>query len=804
MATANGAANLRKGPGGRPRVKNPVVPAIPLPYIQRRAQNQAANAAAAQPAPAQTNGDTQATPKGTPAEPAKAEPVQPHSNGIAKGEGEGQVATAPQAAPAPGIVKPPPREQLPKTPPRLTSYCAAIPAVVPPPSQTPSAPSTNSTAGDISVGTTVSTASGPGSPKSASAPSDEMNARASAAKMYPPPPPNLPAHMPPPFFPSANPQDVMYGMDGPRPSHQPHPSNGSLHFGNFHHESNTSSPAPHSGGYAPPPGLPMPNGRHSHMGRPSGPDFRPQSMGYGNDFEPTSVDPYGPSTAAYAPPDGGYPPYMGNYLPSTPHSFHGSQSSAPPDDMYGQFSPFGAANGSHNQVDDGRARIHASGPMMNMPPPLGMMPPMPPPHMLARMLEPDPEQFISHFKNSFQDPRFADCTLELRFPDNRAPPMKMPAHRLVLSRSAFLEKLMDSDQTPRRKGSSPNTVVITANDKYLRPDTFVTALQRLYGFPLFTIPAPPPGSEDLPLAGGAVDRLSFVVSYAAAGHLLQCLSVTIRGMEMATQLLSWDTLEPSLEFALGQSEARGTIDIHERYPYGTPTRILLDGIVGFVVDHIFPDFVLDTSVADPKGYRRLPEVPESPKRSPNAKRHTPAIAKGTSAHPTHGGRRSRLSKIKFGDMASEGPLSAEGQNGTNTTNQKQGVSTSPHIAALSRVLLNLPFSCLKAVLESPRLGHPEAHGEARQRVAVDVVSERESRRLAAVEAVKTGRVPKPEGARRVLASVEPRSADGWGVLGFQEAVAPVGNTLSPHISRAWVPLAPDGEAAGGFSGAAYP
>ena len=629
-----------------------------------------------------------------------------------------------------------------------------------------------------------------------------MNARAGPGKMYappPPPPPNMVHHMPPPFFPRANNPDVVYSGDGPlapRPSHQPHPSNTSLHFGGFH-DSNASSPAPHAGAYAPPPGLPLANGRPSHMGRPSGPDFRPQSMMFGNEFEPTSMDPYGQSTPSYATPDGGYPPYMGNYLPSTPHSFHGSQSSAPPEEMYGQFSPFGANNGAHNPVDDGRGRMQASGPMMGMPPPLGMMPPMPPPHMLPRMLEPDPEQFISHFKNSFQDPRFADCTLELRFPDNRAPPMRMPAHRLVLSRSGFLEKLMGSDQ-PRRKGPSANTVVVTADDKYLRADTFVTALQRLYGFPLFSIPTPPPGSEDLPLAGGAVDRFSFVVSYAAAGHLLQCISVVLRGMEMASQLIGWDTLEPALEFALGASQARGTIDIHERYHYGDPTRILLDGIVGFVASRISADFSLDTSVEDPKGYARLPEIPQLPKRSPSSKRGTPPIARGTSVH-TAQGRRSRLSKIKFGDLSLEGAPPPDAQNGAATQPQS---TASPQTAALSRVFLNLPFTTLKAVLESPRLA---LDAEARQRIAVDVAAERESRRLAAAEAVKAGVVP-GDGARRVLASVEPRAGDVWGVLGFQEVVAPIGNAGYPHLSRAWVPVADENEKAAGegWEQPAYP
>ena len=109
MAPANGAANLRKGPGARPRVKNPVVPAIPLPYIQRRAQNQAASAAAAasaitQPAPAQTNGDAQATPKGIPAEPAKPESTHTtNSNGAARFEG-GAHAAASDSSSAQGIV----------------------------------------------------------------------------------------------------------------------------------------------------------------------------------------------------------------------------------------------------------------------------------------------------------------------------------------------------------------------------------------------------------------------------------------------------------------------------------------------------------------------------------------------------------------------------------------------------------------------------------------------------------------------------------------------------------------------------
>ncbi|SPO05541.1 uncharacterized protein DNG_08228 [Cephalotrichum gorgonifer] len=794
MAPANGGANPRKGSASKPRPKN-VVPAIPLTYMPRRAQNRVSTT---QPPPSQANGDTQATPKGVAAELAKAEPVPaPTVNGTAKVEGEVQVQVQAQAA---------------------ASEDSSAQVAVEPSFQAPSVPSTNSTVDDSGLDSTATGTPALDSPKSAPG-TDKMNPPTGGPKAYAPPPSNpLPRSMPPPFHPSGNGPNMMYGGDmslGPRPPHhQPHPSNSSLHFGAFH-DSNSSSPAPHSGGYAPPPGLPLPNGRPSHMGRPSGPDFRPQSMMFGNDFEPTSVDPYGQSMASYAPHDGGYPPYMGNYLPSTPHSFHDSQSSGHPDDIYSQFSPHGATNGSqsHNQHQVNGGRPHPSGPMMGMHhPPPGMMPPMPPPHVVHRILEPDPEQFFSHFKNNFQDPRFADCNLELRFPDNRAPPLRIPAHRLVLSRSTFLEQLMVGDHNPRRKGSNASTVTITADDKYLRPDAFITALQRLYAFPLFSIPTPPPGSEDLPLAGGAVDRFNFVVSYAAAGHLLQCVSVVLRGMEMATQLLCWDTLEPALEFAVGASQARGTIDIHERYPYGDPTRILLEGIVGFVASRITTDFVLDPSVTDPQGYSRLPNIPDCAKRSASSKR-PPAIARGSSVHisPGHQGRRSRLTNIKFGDMSVEGSAGVDVPNGPGPANPTQN-HTSPQIAALSRVLLNLPFGCLKAVFESPRFGldaeSPEANSEARQRVAAEVISERESRRLAAVEAVTTGRVSSPDGARRVLSSVEPRAGDDWGVLGFQESVVPISNAHSPHISRAWIPLAgvddDRGSSGTGWSGPAYP
>lgn len=108
MAPANGAANLRKGSAARPRPKSTVIPAIPLPYIQRRAQNHA-HGPAAQPAASQTNGDAQETPKGVFVQPVEAESQKTASSNGTRIGGEVQAPTA-ETYQAEGIVEPHYRE----------------------------------------------------------------------------------------------------------------------------------------------------------------------------------------------------------------------------------------------------------------------------------------------------------------------------------------------------------------------------------------------------------------------------------------------------------------------------------------------------------------------------------------------------------------------------------------------------------------------------------------------------------------------------------------------------------------------
>ncbi|PKS12347.1 hypothetical protein jhhlp_001647 [Lomentospora prolificans] len=814
----NGTAAARKGPTTRHRNVNPVVPAIPLPYMQKRAQKQSISKGSAAPVslPSSTtgaNGDSQTTPKGVPLQHTQPGVSDP---GISNEAKRSELMTQPAEIPAGSVQAATLLAHIVGIDnSSTTSDSTRADTQKPTPTMTDTASSRElvSTSGASSVSEKPAENHRKSSPREAIgqsgmlAPTTTLSIRASNPlsivvsrdQAHPAPVTFRPDMMnalrrdSPAFQPGANVQESFTlpnshngSHPGPmmntRPSHHPHASVSSITFGGLH-DSNNSSPAPLSGGYGPPPGFPVPNGG-SYMGRPSGPEFRPQPFVYGNNIDPTTtMDHYGQTMPAYAPHDGGYHPYMGNYMPATPHSFQGSQPSPQPEDN----GMYGIPNGAHGHFDDGPARGPTS--MYGMGPPPGMLPPMHPLHVVSQTLETDVEQLLEQVKRQFQDAKFSDCILELFFPDHRAPPLKFHAHRFVLAQSRTLEQLMLDSSTSRRKAHSGLlTVMVRADDRYLRSDAFMMAIQRLYGFPLFDIPPPPPGTEDLPLAGGAVDQFKFVISYAAAGHFLQYRSIVVRGMEMASRLVGWETVELALEFSLSSSTARGTIDFHEKWHYGSATNILYEAIVAFVANHLTTEFQLDFAVCDPEGYGRLPKV-DAQKEQAGARSTSPAIARGSvmKLTPKH---RSRLSKIKFGDMASEDVKPAQ-RNGNNGVSKR----TTEQSGILSRILLNLPFDSVKTILESPRFGmdaeNVAVRDEARFRLISDVLGERETRRQGALDAVKEGRIANADAVRRTLSSVQPRTTDECAVLGYQETVAPASNSGTPYISRVWVPLSSD-------------
>ncbi|KAG5974977.1 hypothetical protein E4U55_007916 [Claviceps digitariae] len=630
---------------------------------------------------------------------------------------------------------------------------------------------------------------------------------AGVAKGRPPPPPAISPsryQIPPPFQPAARPYGIMTNGDvicGSRPpmpngaghTHHSHPSNGSIHFGTFQDSQNTS-PAPlHSGGIVPPPSMPMVDGRAPYM-PPPGNGFPPM-MPYGADMmQPANFDHYGRPAMAFGPMDA-FPMYANNFGPSTPHSFHDSQSSGQVEEnvIYPPYLSNGHRNGAGAGPGelDGSAHTHTQGGRMLVPPEYAN------PRMLQHGHGPLPhviphddvngDGLVEYMQQHFGDSEFADCTLELRYVDDRAAPVRIPGHRLVFARSRVLGALLRNQTLQLTSERNSHTLLLETGDKWLRSDSFYTSVQRLYGLPLLPLPPPhgrPDSSPSLADAGTTSDQLDFALSYAAAGHLLEWASIVRRGCEVATRLLSWHSMEKMMEFALEGYVDNGSSDL---FKYGDGSKILLNALVTFIVHNLPPTFNLDVSSTDPKRYARLPDHPSPPPApSDTAKQPATIIARGSSVQFGKGHRSQPIRGIQFGDFSLGEEVAGPESETPKATQQPQPVAS----AVLSRTLINLPFSQLKMVLESASSGnvHGWANAELRYRIVRNAVEEREARRLRALDAVLGGRVPESERIRAALGNPSPQDIGPWSVLGWQEEILPYGNADGPALGRKWVPI----------------
>ncbi|KAI8237449.1 hypothetical protein K4K54_012860 [Colletotrichum sp. SAR 10_86] len=564
--------------------------------------------------------------------------------------------------------------------------------------------------------------------------------------------------------------------NGPPHMHGPRPSNGSLvQFGGF--GSNSSSPAPpHSGGFMPPPGAPLQDGRQFHNHAAVAANGYPPQMPYGTEFVPgTAVDQFGRPIPG---PPGmeQYHPYVNGYGPSTPHSFQGSHSSAQAEDVgaYNHYPAPGIPNGT-SHLDDARPHPPQAG-GFGVPPQRMMPGPIPPPHMMHPGHEAQAlDGLTAYLRSQFRDTTFADCTLELRYLDDRYPPVRIPGHRLVFARSQVIKNILESESFESSPPGANRMILLPSDDKFLRSDAFWMAVQHLYAYPLLGLPDPS-ANGGLGMAGTADDRFEFALGYAAAGHALGWHPIVVRGMEIASHSLGWSTIERAIAFALGDVAGRASADRHTQFVYGDAVQILMNGIINFLVNNFPADFTLDTSVADPERYPRIPSVPAMPP----TREGTPTIAHGTSGKD----RRSRPMHIQFGDLALNHDGSKVSEPSPLSPQQRNIQSI------LSTILINLPFAFLKPTLESSGFGNVNgwANVEARHQIMLDVVNEREARRHRAVEAVRAGVIPDAESIFYGLQSVEPRVAEEWNGLGWREEVVSYVNGDAPSLGRQWVPL----------------
>jgi hypothetical protein len=505
-------------------------------------------------------------------------------------------------------------------------------------------------------------------------------------------------------------------------------------------------------GPPPPPGYhyPRPDGIINHG--PSADNYARRQIGH---FAPPEG--YSPS----ATPMGTEPYRYNSFDPSTPHSFQGSQSSAPNEQdngpaFYSQYSNSTAVvNGSNGHINDiqvfqqprprPRPAPQAAPPISNAyhPPPMVQPPPMP---------EDRYDGLVQYLQNQFGDPAFADYTLELRYSDDRAPAVRIPGHNIMFARSPTLKSLMLAQQQEANGDvMAAKTLFIESDDRFLRSDAFWLAMQRLYGGPLLdlgqiaALNAVPSSQIHAHASGTPSDRCDLALGYAAAGHILQIPPVINRGIEIAGHFTGWNTLEKALDFALdGGLDSSWTLQPaseQSRCPstYGPTVNLLLQQALNFVITSFPPNFELDVSVGDFGHIRRLPQVPAEDQ----PKSHNP-----------------RLSSIKFGDHPSEESV--------------KSTSSSTENIILSKVLISLPYHLLKYVLESSRLGNVQgwATTALRQKAMHAVIGEREKRRL------------KVKGNSSVPNQIREANHQNWETVAWIESVEPsAGPEGNPTITR---------------------
>ena len=351
------------------------------------------------------------------------------------------------------------------------------------------------------------------------------------------------------------------------------------------------------------------------------------------------------------------------------------------------------------------------------------------------------EPVLQYLLSQFGSLALADYIVKLRHVNARFEPVEIPVHGLLIAQSPFLQTLMEetADEV------CPKPLVVETADRFLTAHAFSAALKTVYGAPLYAfdnfqrvLGSPTSQSETSEQDAKAQDGMEVAVAYASAGQLLQLNSVAQHGKDMATRMISWETLEHTLAFAIDgglddewavkdtrsaanessrsgsrrpsyiteQSEpsSASTTDLASPWepsngfsaPTSQPTysslgNNLLHEALDFIIFNFPPNFTLDSRVPDMTMHSRLPSIAEqSPRLNP------------------------QLSAIQFGDYESDDP-------------SPNSMST----LALSKVLLSLPFPLLKHILESPQLGSAQGWASAslRQKTARAVIDNREKRRV---------------------------------------------------------------------------
>lgn len=433
-------------------------------------------------------------------------------------------------------------------------------------------------------------------------------------------------------------------------------------------------------GFAPPDFTPSFFPGHSHHPSDAGGPwvYPPYSMPpppepiYGNAAEFQSP-PFTAGPAAYP------EPYLGHFSPEDPrlaaNGVATSHSQSPSKSQFGE--PLPVAE---------RIEVQHTQPQQN-----GVGP-------RSEEMSESPFELASYLSTQFGNPEFADFVLQIRSPEYQY--MSIPVHGIVVVRSPVIANAVRRSIPPaHRSRDSRRLVDVLTTNPFVASESIQEAVKVLYGAPLLSIQAFLYGlahySPEVPHIQANKDarrRMDQLLSYIAAGSVLQIPSMQARGVEIAKALLRWDTVEQVLHYGLHaarstpRSGAEGA-EVHD--PFATE---LLNSAIDFIAYNFPTNFLLHRIAAELRDDPRLPDLTE-----PRVTNHNP-----------------RLSKIRFGDAPTD-----------------DDTQTSPVSRTLSSILLSLPLPLLDRLFNH-RATANQIGWTGATNVLHDVVDERESRRQKAV------------------------------------------------------------------------
>ena len=162
---------------------------------------------------------------------------------------------------------------------------------------------------------------------------------------------------------------------------------------------------------------------------------------------------------------------------------------------------------------------------------------------------------VAHLLRNFNLPVYADCRLVLTHKEERFGLTQWYLSSLLLAQST---KLRDLLQASRTGTDGRKLIQLNLTDRFVTPESMEAVLRVCYGeSPHGFSGVNPQDHFSRTRTEALTPWMTDTLSYAAAGFLLKMDGVVLRGLDIASKILSWENLEKALSFGLESEIERG-------------------------------------------------------------------------------------------------------------------------------------------------------------------------------------------------------------------------------------------------------